>query len=106
MSSVKSVEDDNFATAIVGDSPVLVDFWAEWCAPCKQLSPFVEQLAGEKKELKVLKMDIDSNRRTPTEFGISSIPTLIVFKDGKEVSRRSGLIPYAELRTWVDSVLA
>lgn len=101
---VDSVTDGDFKTAVLGEA-VLVDFWAEWCAPCKQLSPFIEQLAAEKPELKVLKMDIDSSPQTPSELGISSIPTIILFKDGKEIDRRSGLLPYAELRAWAEAAL-
>ena len=102
---VDAITDGNFESAL-GDSPLLVDFWAEWCAPCKQLAPFVERLAAAKPDLRVLKMDIDGNQRIPAELGISSIPTLILFKDGKEVARRSGLLPYAELLAWAEAALA
>lgn len=97
MGTVSSVSDTDFQKEVLqADKPVLVDFWATWCAPCRMIAPVVEEVAGELGDkVKVVKMDIDANPGIPQEFGILSIPTLIIFKDGKPADRtvgyRSGL---------------
>ena len=92
MSGVSSVTDADFqAQVLQSERPVLVDFWATWCAPCRMIAPLVEELSTELGEqVRVLKMDIDANPQTPTQFGILSIPTLIIFKDGKAADRMVG----------------
>jgi thioredoxin 1 len=87
--------DSNFEDEVLdANMPVLVDFWAEWCAPCKMIAPIVEELAGEYEgTLKVGKVDADSNMNTMQAFGIQGIPTLILFKDGKAVERITGFMP-------------
>lgn len=90
--NVNSVSDADFQTQVLdAKGPVLVDFWATWCAPCRMIAPVVEELASELGEkVTILKMDIDANPQTPGQLGIMSIPTLIIFKDGKAADRTVG----------------
>jgi thioredoxin 1 len=89
------VTDANFQTEVLNsDKPVLLDFWAEWCGPCKMISPLVEELAKEYDgKLKVGKVDVDSNQQTSMQYGIRSIPTLLIFKGGKVVDQLVGAVP-------------
>ena len=88
------ITDANFEEIINSDKPVLVDFWAEWCGPCRMVGPVVEELAGE-YEGKVIvgKVDVDANPQTSMKFGIRSIPTLLVFKNGQIVDKQVGAVP-------------
>lgn len=95
MSKPKEVTDNNFKDEVIkSDKPVLVDFWADWCGPCKMVAPVVEDLAEEyEDQLKVCKLDVDANQATASEYGVMSIPTLIYFKDGEEVDKIVGYQP-------------
>jgi thioredoxin 1 len=89
------VTDSNFQNEVLlSDKPVLIDFWAEWCGPCKMIAPMVEELAKEYDgKLKVGKVDVDSNQQTSMQYGIRSIPTLLIFKGGKVVDQLVGAVP-------------
>ena len=95
-----SVTDDQFPTEVLGaDSPVLVDFWAEWCGPCKMVGPIVDEIADEQASIKVMKLNVDENPETARKYGVMSIPTLLVFKDGEPAKRIVGAKPKQALLT-------
>ncbi len=100
--------DANFDEEVYNsDKPVLVDFWAPWCAPCNMLAPIIEEIAKEYSgKVKVCKMNVDDNPSTPGRFGIRGIPTLIVFKDGKIVDQIVGLVPKATIKEVLDRVVS
>ena len=96
--STVTVTDDSFADDVLGsDKPVLVDFWATWCGPCKQVAPVLEEIASEHENITIAKMDIDANPRTPREYQIMSIPTMILFSGGEPVKQIVGAKPKAAL---------
>ncbi len=95
--AITTLTDATFADAIAGDKPVLVDFWAEWCQPCRVIAPTLDELAGENDNLAIAKLNIDENPATPPAHGVMSIPTLIVFQNGTERKRIVGAKPKAAL---------
>ena len=101
------VSDDNFDKEVLNaDAPVIVDFWAEWCGPCKALSPLVDELASEIGDrAKIVKMNIDENPNTPTKYGVRGIPTLMVFKGGEVTETKVGGMSKAQLSEWAESAI-
>lgn len=96
--SIINVNSSNFEQEVLkSDKPVLVDFWAEWCGPCKMLSPVVDQVAEENTGIKVCKLNVDDAQDIAIQYGVMSIPTLIVFKDGKAVDQSVGVVPKAAI---------
>jgi thioredoxin 1 len=104
-STINAVSDDSFETEVIGSSvPVIVDFWAQWCGPCKALSPVLEDVSQKYEgKVKFVKLDVDSNPSTPPKFGVRGIPTLILFKDGQVKATQVGLIGKADLMQFIDS---
>ena len=105
MSSAEQVTDSDFEAKVLGSqTPVLVDFWAEWCQPCKQIAPFLDELAIEMKgKIKIVKINIDENPKTPLKYGVQGIPTLIIFKAGQATSTKVGSVPKNQLSEWIES---
>jgi len=105
MSSV-NVSDADFEKEVLNsDEPVMVDFWAEWCGPCKALSPIVDEVANEVAgKMKVVKVNIDENPNAPTKYGVRGIPTLMVFKNGELVDTKVGGMSKTQLNDWLNSV--
>lgn len=99
-----AVTDDTFDTEVrQSDIPVVVDFWAEWCGPCKQIGPALEELSDEMNgKVKVVKVNVDDNPNSPAQMGVRGIPALFIFKDGEVVSNRAGAAPKAALQGWIE----
>jgi thioredoxin 1 len=98
-----AVSDDTFeAEVLKASEPVVVDFWAEWCGPCRMIAPALEEIASELAgQVKIVKMNVDENPRTPGEFGIRGIPALLLFKNGEIASQKVGAQPKSQLKAWI-----
>jgi thioredoxin 1 len=108
MASVQAVEDATFEREVLqSPTPVLIDFWAAWCAPCRAIAPVVEEIASEYAgKLKVVKMDVDANPQTPSRYGVRGIPNLIIFQGGQVKEQIIGAVPKAQLARAIDKVVS
>ena len=107
MSKPNPVTDGTFEQEVLkSDMPVLVDFWATWCGPCRMVAPVLEEIAGENDKVRIVKLDVDANPITAGRFGVRSIPTMILFKDGKEAKRLVGYMPKERLLEQIEPHMA
>ena len=101
---VSKVSDSDFESEVLkSDKPVVVDFWAEWCGPCRMIAPALEEIAGGNDKVKIVKLNVDENPATAAKYGIMSIPTLMLFKNGELASRQVGAAPKQKLEAWINS---
>jgi len=105
--AIYEVTDQNFqAEVLEADKPVLVDFWAPWCGPCRIVAPHLEELAGEREDLQIVKLNVDDNPRTAASYGVMSIPTLLLFKHGQVAHQVIGALPKSRLLQEIEPALA
>ena len=106
--ATKAITDASFQADVLGsDKPVLVDFWAEWCGPCKMIGPSLEELSDELGEqVSIVKLNIDDNPETPGSYGVRGIPTMILFKGGAPAATKVGAAPKGQLKGWLEGALA
>ena len=107
MSDLTNVTDNNFqAEVLEGDKPTLVDFWAPWCGPCRVVAPVLEEIAEQRDDLRIVKLNVDENQQTAAQFGVLSIPTMILFKNGAPAKTIIGAYPKKKLEAELEPVLA
>ncbi len=106
--AMKAISDAEFvSTVLEADGPVLVDFWAPWCGPCKQMAPSLDAIAAERGDaIEIVKIDIDENPNTPGQFGVRGVPTLMIFKGGELAATNVGAKPKGDIEAWIDATLA
>jgi thioredoxin 1 len=103
MTIMKTTDASFEADVLQSDVPVVVDFWAEWCGPCKMIAPYLEELATDKgAQVRIAKVNIDDNPLTPTKYGVRGIPTLMLFKNGEIAATKVGALPKSKLYEWVE----
>ena len=105
--NISDVTDNNFqAEVIESETPVLVDFWAPWCGPCRMVAPVLEEIAGERSDMRVVKLNVDDNQQVASQFGVMAIPTMILFRNGQEAKRIQGALPKKRLQAEIEPALA
>ena len=105
--SIENISDTDFDKEVINSEvPILVDFWAEWCGPCKAIAPSLEELSEEmSNKLKVVKINVDENPSTSQAYSIRSIPALMIFKNGEKISEKMGALPKSALETWINDTI-
>jgi thioredoxin 1 len=105
--NITEVSDSTFqAEVLESGTPVLVDFWAPWCGPCRVVAPVLEEIAGEREDLRIVKLNVDDNQQTAAQFGILAIPTMVLFRNGAEAKRIQGAMPKKRLEAELEPALA
>jgi thioredoxin 1 len=105
--NITEVSDTTFqAEVLESETPVLVDFWAPWCGPCRVVAPVLEEIAGEREDLRIVKVNVDDNQQTAAQFGILAIPTMVLFRNGAEAKRIQGAMPKKRLEAELEPALA
>ena len=107
MATIKTTDGDFSTDVLQAEKPVLVDFWAEWCGPCKAIGPALEELsAAHGDAISIVKLNIDENPLTPQQYNVRGIPTLLIFKGGEVVAEKIGAVPKSQLEAWITSSIA
>ncbi len=106
MPTIKTTDSDFAAEVLQSDKPVVVDFWAEWCGPCKAIGPALEEISEEMgDQVKIVKVNIDENPQTPQQYGVRGIPTLLIFENGEVKAEKVGAVPKSKLAEWVEETI-
>ena len=107
MATIKTTDGDFSTDVLQAEKPVLVDFWAEWCGPCKAIGPALEELSDAHRDaISIVKLNIDENPLTPQQYNVRGIPTLLIFKGGEVVAEKIGAVPKSQLEAWITSSIA